>query len=115
VAEAVEAGEIVAKTVNNTLATLVVCLNQAVDDGLLVANPALRVRRLPAAPIEREYLRLEEIPRYLDGCSDVYRPLAELLVGRGLLRPGSHRNFGSAACWTARPRSETWRSSGTRS
>jgi len=25
-----------------------------------------------------------EIPRYLDACSDVYRPLAELLVGSGL-------------------------------
>ena len=64
--------------------TLVVCLNDAVEDGLLVANPALRVQRLPPAHIEREYLRLDEIPRYLDSCSDVYRPLAELLIGSGL-------------------------------
>jgi len=83
-AEAVEAGEIAVKTVNNTLVTLVVCLNRAVEDGLISANPALRVRRLPAAHIEREYLRLDEIPRYLDGCSQVYRPLAELLIGTGL-------------------------------
>jgi integrase len=49
-----------------------------------VANPILRVDRLPAAHIEREYLRLYEIPIYLDSCSDVYRPLAELLIGSGL-------------------------------
>ena len=83
-AEAVEAGEIAAKTVNNALGTLVVCLNAAVEDGLLAANPALRVQRLPAAHIEREYLRLHEIPLYLDSCSDLYRPLAELLIGSGL-------------------------------
>lgn len=82
--EAVEAGEIAVKTVNNTLVTLVVCLNRAVEDGLIPANPALRVRRLPAAHIDREYLRLDEIPRYLDACSQVYHPLAELLIGTGL-------------------------------
>ncbi|MGH2874302.1 MAG: site-specific integrase [Solirubrobacteraceae bacterium] len=83
-AEDVGAGELAAKTVNNALGTLVVCLNSAVDDGLLSVNPALRVQRLPPAHIERDYLRLDEIPRYLDACSDVYRPLAELLVGSGL-------------------------------
>lgn len=83
-AEAVEAGELAPKTVNNALGTLVVCLNAAVEDGLIATNPALRVQRLPPAHVERDYLRLEEIPRYLDACSDVYRPLAELLVGSGL-------------------------------
>lgn len=83
-AEEVEAGELAAKTVNNALGTLVVCLNSGVDDGLLAVNPALRVQRLPPAHIERDYLRLDEIPQYLDGCSDVYRPLAELLIGSGL-------------------------------
>jgi hypothetical protein len=52
-AEEVEAGELSAKTVNNALGTLVVCLNSAVDDGLLAVNPALRVQRLPPAHIER--------------------------------------------------------------
>ena len=83
-AEAVEAGELAAKTVNNALVTLVVCLNDAVEDGLIVANPASRVDRLPAGHLEREYLRLHEIPIYLDSCSDVYRPLAEVLIGSGL-------------------------------
>lgn len=83
-AEAVDAGELAPKTVNNALGTLVVCLNDAVEDGLIVSNPALRVQRLPAAHIERDYLRLEEIPRYLDACSNVYRPLAELLIASGL-------------------------------
>jgi integrase len=83
-AEEVEAGELAAKTVNNALGTLVVCLNSAVDDGLLAVNPALRVQRLPPAHIERDYLRLDEILRYLDACSAAYRPLAELLIGSGL-------------------------------
>lgn len=64
--------------------TLVVGLNHAVEDGLIAANPALGVRRLPSAHIEREFLRLEEIPRYLDACSGVHRRLAELLIGSGL-------------------------------
>jgi integrase len=83
-AEGVEAGDLAAKTVNNALGTLVVCLNDAVEDGLIATNPALRIQRLPPAHIERDYLRLDEIPRYLDACSDLYRPLAELLVGSGL-------------------------------
>jgi len=83
-AEGVEAGEVAAKTVNNALGTLVVCLNAALADGLIAANPALRVPRLPAAHIEREYLRLHEIPVYLDSCSAVYRPVADLLIGSGL-------------------------------
>jgi integrase len=83
-AEAIGAGEIAPKTVNNSLGTLVVCLNAAVEDGLIASNPAMRVERLPAAHIEREYLRLHEIPLYLDSRSDVYRPLAELLIGSGL-------------------------------
>jgi integrase len=82
--EAMEADELAGKTINNTLGTLVVCLNAAVEDGLIVANPALRVRRLPPGHTEREYLRLHEIPVYLDSCSAVYRPLAELLIGSGL-------------------------------
>jgi integrase len=83
-AEAAEAGELAIKTANNTLGTLAICLNDAVKDGLIVANPALLVGRLPPAHIERDYLRLKEIPRYLDACSDVYRPLAEALIGSGL-------------------------------
>lgn len=83
-AEEIEAGELAAKTVNNALGTLVVCLNSAVNDGLLAVNPALRVQRLPPAHIERDYLRLDEIPRYIDACSDTYRPLAELLIGSRL-------------------------------
>jgi hypothetical protein len=42
-AEAVDAGELAAKTVNNTLGTAVVCLNAAVEDGLIASHPALRI------------------------------------------------------------------------
>jgi len=82
--EAMDAGELAAKTINNTHATLVVCLNAAVEDGLLTTNPAARVRRLPPAHVEREYLRLHEITVYLDSCREVYRPLAEVLIGAGV-------------------------------
>jgi integrase len=82
--EAMEAEELAPKTINNTLGTLVVCLNAAVKEKLMVTNPALEVPKLPAAHIERDYLRLHEIPLYLDSCSEVYRPLAETLLGSGL-------------------------------
>jgi len=81
---AVEAGHVSAKTVNNTLGSLVVCLNAAVRERVLAPNPALGIERLPAAHIEHDYLRLDEIPRYFDCCIDVYRPLAETLIRAGL-------------------------------
>ena len=42
------------------------------------------VQALPLGHIERDYLRLHEIGLYLDACSDVYRPLAETLIGTGM-------------------------------
>lgn len=82
-AERVEAGEISGKTVNNTLTTLSVCLNTAVQDGLIATNPALGMPRFPRAHVERDYLRQHEIPVYLDSCNEDYRPLAALLIGTG--------------------------------
>lgn len=82
--ERVEAGEIAAKTINNTLGTLVVCLNAAFKDHVIASNPALGIERLPPAHIEHDYLHLREIPLYLDACIGVYRPLAEILIGAGL-------------------------------
>jgi hypothetical protein len=61
----VEAGEVAAKTINNTLGTLVVCLNAAVKDRVIASNPAVGIERLPRAHIEHDYLRLHEIPLYL--------------------------------------------------
>ena len=72
------------KTLNNTLTTLTVCLNQAVADGLIPMNPASFVRRLPLGHVERDYLRLAEIPVYLAACSEQYRILAETLIGTGV-------------------------------
>jgi integrase len=79
-----ESGRWAPKTLNNALKVLVVCLNCAVADGLIAANPAAHVQTLPLGHIERDYLRLEEIGRYLDACHPVYRPLAETLVGTGM-------------------------------
>jgi integrase len=63
---------------------LTVCLNHAVRDGLIPVNPARAVQRLPDDHVERDYLRLDEIPVYMDACSDVYRPLAEMLIATGM-------------------------------
>jgi integrase len=61
-----------------------VCLNHAVREGLLPANPAAYVQALPLGHVERDYLRIHEIGVYLDACSEVYRPLAETLIGTGM-------------------------------
>ena len=53
-------------------------------DGRIRLLPALEIPKLPLGHVERDYLRLHEIPLYLDSCSLVYRPLAELLIGSGL-------------------------------
>jgi integrase len=42
-----------------------------------------RVRQLPVSDAEKDYLRLAEIERYLEGCAAHYRPLAEFLIGTG--------------------------------
>lgn len=72
------------KTLNNALKALVVCLSHAVADGLIPSNPAAHVQSLPLGHLEREYLRLHEIPVYLDACDEAFRPLAETLIGTGM-------------------------------
>lgn len=48
------------------------------------STPGSRERiKLPAEHREMDYLRLDEIPVYLDACSATYRPLAEVLIARG--------------------------------
>src|SRR4051812_22578768 len=90
VAELVADGRFSAKTINNSLAVLRVFFAHLEEDGDVIRNPArsspgARERiKLPAAHREMDYLRLEEIPRYLDAWEDVYRPLAETLIATGL-------------------------------
>jgi integrase len=90
VAQLVARGEVSAKTINNSLAVLRVFFAHLEEDGDVVRNPArssagARERiKLPAAHREMDYLRLDEIPRYLDACDDVYRPLAEALIATGV-------------------------------
>jgi integrase len=79
-----ERGDCSPKTLNNSLAVLVACLNDAVRKGLLPGNPASTVRRLPLSHREMDYLRLQEIPEYLDAANGIYRPLAEVLIGAGV-------------------------------
>jgi integrase len=79
-----EAGDYAPKTLNNALGVLVAALNGAVADHLLPLNPAAGVERLPLGHVERDWLRLQEIAPYLDACTPLYRPLAELLIGSGL-------------------------------
>jgi integrase len=90
VAEQVARADVSAKTINNSLAVLRVFFAHLEEDGDVVRNPArsspgARERiKLPAAHREMDYLRVHEIPRYLDACDDGYRPLAETLIATGL-------------------------------
>ena len=76
--------EVAAKTVNNTLGTLVVCLNAAAEDGLSLRNPALRVSGSRPSTSSGSTSACRRSPLYLDSCADVYRPLAEVLIGSGM-------------------------------
>ena len=79
-----------AKTINNSLIVLRVSLGHAVEDGLIARNPAAsaagareRIKVAVEQP-DMDFLRLSEIPQYLDACSSDYRPLAEVLIACGL-------------------------------
>ena len=82
-AELVDAGELNAKTVNNARTCLSMTLGEAVRRGKLAHNPCRYVPELPVERPELDYLRLDEIERYLDSCVEHYRPLAEFLIGTG--------------------------------
>jgi integrase len=82
--EAVEAGDVAPKTVNNALTCMSTCMKEAVALGKIAFNPCEHVSHVPERHIERDYLRRPEIPRYLEECSKVYRPLAELLIATGM-------------------------------
>jgi integrase len=82
-------GSLSRKTINDSLIPLRQILAAAVRDGVLAVNPARNDDR--DHPLELPYerptmrsLKREEALRYLDSCSDWYRPLAEVLVGAGL-------------------------------
>jgi integrase len=72
-----------AKTINNARAALSSSLADATRQGLLTHNPCSVVGPLPLDRPEIDYLRLDEIDRYLDACRPHYRPLAALLIGTG--------------------------------
>jgi integrase len=82
--ELVEAGELAPKTVNNTLSCLSTSLKDAVALHKIPSNPCEHIAHLPGSHIERDWLRRSEIPLYLAACSDLYRPVAELLIATGM-------------------------------
>jgi integrase len=98
VAELAATGDLSAKTINNSLAVLRVFFAHLEEDGDVVRNPARSSRgareriKLPAEHREMDYLRFDEIPRYLDACDDVYRPLAGTL---GRNRAADQRGAGA--------------------
>jgi integrase len=81
--DAREAGELSAKTINNARAALSSALGDATRQGLLPHNPCRYVAPLPPEHHELDYLRLDEIERYLGACPAHYRPIAQLLIGTG--------------------------------
>lgn len=81
--ELVADGELSPKTVNNARTCLSMTLGEAVRRGQLAHNACRQVPGLPEERRELDYLRLDEIERYLEACGDFYRPLAEFLIGTG--------------------------------
>ncbi|HWH15059.1 MAG TPA: site-specific integrase [Miltoncostaeaceae bacterium] len=80
------AGGLSPKTCNNTVVPLRLMLAHAVEDGLLMRNPAERGRdrlRIKEEHVEQEFLSAQEVVAYLDAAPVPYRPIAELLVGTG--------------------------------
>jgi hypothetical protein len=92
--ELIDAGEFAPKTVNNARTYLSVVLNEAVRRGHLVRNPCESIPQLPADAAEIDFLRLGEIDGYLDACADLYKPLAEFLIGSG-----ARVSEAVAVCW----------------
>jgi integrase len=82
-AKDVEAGRISAKTINNARTCLSVALNEACRRGLVPRNPCTNVRALPVERTELDYLRLDEIPKYIEACASYYVLLARFLIGTG--------------------------------
>jgi integrase len=82
-AKEVEAGRWSSKTINNARTQLSVTLNHAVRRGLIPRNPCAQVRALPVERVELDYLRLNEIGRYVDACAPYYELLARTLIGTG--------------------------------
>jgi hypothetical protein len=81
--ELVGDGELSAKTVNNARTCLSMTLGEAVRRRHVTRNPCRYVPELPVDRAEIDYLRVDEIERYLDACVEHYRPLAEFLIGTG--------------------------------
>jgi integrase len=82
-AELVADRELRPKTVNNARTCLSMTLGEAVRRRHLTQNPCRYVPELPVDRPEIDYLRVDEIERYLDACAERYRALAEFLIGTG--------------------------------
>jgi integrase len=81
--ELVEAGEISAKTVNNSRVALRGCFKMAVADRKMNFNPVADVEPLDVTRVERPFIKIARIGDYLDCCADYYEPLARFLVATG--------------------------------
>jgi integrase len=82
------AGVLSRKTINDSLIPLRQILARAVQAGGVATNPARSDN--PDEPLELPYdqpemrrLDRDQAQRYLDACSERFRPLAELLIGTG--------------------------------
>ncbi len=85
--EAMEAEDLAAKTINNSLGTLVVCLNAAAEDGLMATSPALRVPRLPHRTSSASICACTRYPPIWTRARTSTGRSRELLIGSGLRIP----------------------------
>jgi integrase len=77
------------KTINNQITLLGTIFGHAAADGLIARNPVAgadkrRPLKLKTPHRERDYLRPDEVPRYLAAASDFWRPRALTLILTGM-------------------------------
>lgn len=79
-----ETGDWAPKTINNALGALSSFMADMWRQGKVAGNVVTLVDRIPEDDVERDWLREREIDLYLDGCSAIYRPVAENLLETGV-------------------------------
>jgi integrase len=82
--ELVEAGEIAPKTINNARQALMSCCALAVKERKMTFNPVKDVKPLRVDRVEPPFLRIAQIPTYVDAAAPYYYELAEFLIGTGV-------------------------------
>ncbi len=82
----VDQGRLSSKTIHNILVTLHQIMIEAEVDGLIIRNPYLKIARPKPDQPEQDYLRMNEIPIFLENCEPKNYALFYTAVFTGMRR-----------------------------